>query len=357
METPGKGEPLTYAGAGVNIDAGARVVERIRSAVASTTGDLNIIGGLGGFAGLLELPAMKQPVLVSATDGVGTKVLLAEALARYDTVGIDLVAMSVNDLLVTGARPLFFLDYLAVGQLDPEKAASLVEGVAAGCRQAGCALLGGETAEMPDVYQGGHFDMAGFAVGVVEKDRIIDGSRVAAGDAIIGLPASGLHSNGFSLVRQILKVNNIGYGDRVEGLTGSDAADASGASGDDFIGAALLVPTVIYAAATAALMAAADVHGMAHITGGGLPENTPRVIPAGLCARIDRSRWQVPPLFDTLQRLGNVARDEMFRTFNMGIGFLAVVGPGDREQALAAVPGAVVIGEVVSGSAKVELIG
>lgn len=356
IETPGKGEPLTYAGAGVNIDAGARVVERIRSAVASTTGDLNIIGGLGGFAGLLELPAMKQPVLVSATDGVGTKVLLAEALARYDTVGIDLVAMSVNDLLVTGARPLFFLDYLAVGQLDPEKAASLVEGVAEGCRQAGCALLGGETAEMPDVYQGGHFDMAGFAVGAVEKDQIIDGSRVAAGDAIIGLPASGVHSNGFSLVRQILKVNGIGYGDRVEGVDAPEA-DASGTSGDDSIGAALLVPTVIYAAATAALMAAADVHGMAHITGGGLPENTPRVIPAGLCARIDRSRWQVPPLFDTLQRLGNVARDEMFRTFNMGIGFLAVVGPGDREQALAVVPGAVVIGEVVSGSTKVELIG
>ncbi|MHB1390966.1 MAG: phosphoribosylformylglycinamidine cyclo-ligase [Thermoleophilia bacterium] len=356
METPGKGEPLTYAGAGVNIDAGAQVVERIRSAVASTTGDLNIIGGLGGFAGLLELPAMKQPVLVSATDGVGTKVLLAEALARYDTVGIDLVAMSVNDLLVTGARPLFFLDYLAVGRLDPQKAASLVEGVAAGCRQAGCALLGGETAEMPDVYQGGHFDMAGFAVGAVEKDQIIDGSRVTAGDAIIGLPASGVHSNGFSLVRQILKVNGIGYGDRVEGVNGS-GDDAAGAPGDGTIGAALLVPTVIYAAATAALMAAVDVHGMAHITGGGLPENTPRIIPEGLCARIDRSRWQVPPVFDTLQRLGNVKRDEMFRTFNMGIGFIAVVAAGDREKALAAVPGAVAIGEIVPGDVKVELIG
>lgn len=324
--------------------------------MASTTGDLNIIGGLGGFAGLVELPAMKHPVLVAATDGVGTKVLLAAALERFGTVGIDLVAMSVNDLLVTGARPLFFLDYLAVGQLDPAQAASLVEGVAAGCRQAGCALLGGETAEMPDVYQGGHFDLAGFAVGVVEKARIIDGSRVAAGDAIIGMPASGVHSNGFSLVRQILKVNGIGYGDRVEGVMAT-GGDAAGAAGDVSIGEALLVPTVIYSDAVAALGAAADVRAMAHITGGGLPENTPRVIPDGLCARIDRSRWQVPPLFDTLQRLGNVEREEMFRTFNMGIGFVAVVAAQDRQQALAAVPGAVVIGEVVPGGAKVELIG
>lgn len=324
--------------------------------MASTTGDLNIIGGLGGFAGLVELPAMKHPVLVAATDGVGTKVLLAAALERFGTVGIDLVAMSVNDLLVTGARPLFFLDYLAVGRLDPAQAASLVEGVAAGCRQAGCALLGGETAEMPDVYQGGHFDLAGFAVGVVEKDRIIDGSRVTVGDAIIGLPASGVHSNGFSLVRQILKVNGIGYGDRVEGVTAT-GDDAAGAAGDVSIGEALLVPTVIYADAVAALNAAADVRAMAHITGGGLPENTPRVIPDGLCARIDRSRWQVPALFDILQRLGNVEREEMFRTFNMGIGFVAVVAAQDRQQALVAVPGAVVIGEVVSGGAKVELIG
>lgn len=318
------------------------MVERIRAAVASTTGDLKILGGLGGFAGLVELPALQNPVLVSATDGVGTKVLVAEALGRYDTVGIDLVAMSVNDLLVTGARPLFFLDYLAVGKLDPEMAALLVEGVAEGCRRAGCALLGGETAEMPGVYQEGRFDLAGFAVGLVEKEKIVDGSRVAEGDVIIGLPSSGVHSNGFSLVRKILEVNGIGYRDRVEGAAP--------------IGEILLTPTEIYSGAVAALLDAADVRAMAHITGGGLPDNVPRVIPEGLGARIDRSRWQVPPLFDSLQRLGNVEREEMFRTFNMGIGFVAVMHAADEEKALAAVPGSVRIGEVISGRAGVELI-
>lgn len=316
-------------------------MNRIRSAVASTTGDLKIIGGgLGGFAGMLELPALKEPVLVSATDGVGTKVLIAEALGIYGTVGIDLVAMSVNDLLVTGARPLFFLDYLAVGRLEPEKAAALVEGVAEGCRQSGCALLGGETAEMPDLYQGGHFDLAGFAVGVVEKSAIIDGSRVQAGDVIIGFPSSGVHSNGFSLVRKILEVNKISYRDRIEG----------------FGGEALLTPTKIYARDVAALMAAADIHAMAHITGGGLPENLPRVIPDGLSARVERSRWTVPPLFDTLQRLGNVETGEMFRTFNMGIGYVAIVPAPDEVKAIAAVPGALKIGEVVSGDKKTEIV-
>lgn len=292
---------------------------------------------------------MKEPVLVSATDGVGTKVLIAEALGRYDTVGIDLVAMSVNDLLVTGASPLFFLDYLAVGRLDPEKAASLVEGVAAGCRRAGCALLGGETAEMPDLYRGGHFDLAGFAVGVVEKEDIIDGSRVEAGDTVIGLPASGIHSNGLSLVRKILEINRIGYGDVVEGANVEDSARS--------IGEILLTPTEIYSGAVRALARAADVRAMAHITGGGLPGNVPRVIPSGLCARIDRSRWQTPLLFDTLQRLGNVGREEMFRTFNMGIGFVAVVAAASGKAALEAVPGALAIGGIVNGKDKVELIG
>lgn len=320
-------------------------MERIRSAVASTTGDTKIIGGLGGFAGMVELPTMKEPVLVSATDGVGTKVLIAEALGIYDTVGIDLVAMSVNDLLVTGARPFFFLDYLAMGRLEPEKAASLVEGVAEGCRQSGCALLGGETAEMPDLYQGGHFDLAGFAVGVVEKDAIVDGSRVEAGDAIIGLPSSGVHSNGFSLVRKILEVNGISYVmDEVEGFSGGS------------VGATLLTPTKIYAGDAEALMQAADVRAMAHITGGGLPENLPRVIPANLSARIERSRWTVPPLFDTLQRLGNVEEGEMFRTFNMGIGFVAIVPAADAEKAVAAVSGAHQIGEVVKGENRTEIV-
>jgi phosphoribosylformylglycinamidine cyclo-ligase len=320
-------------------------VERIRSAVASTTGNTKIIGSLGGFAGMVELPSLKEPVLVSATDGVGTKVLIAEALGIYDTVGIDLVAMSVNDLLVTGARPLFFLDYLAVGRLEPEKAASLVEGVAEGCRQSGCALLGGETAEMPDLYQEGHFDLAGFAVGVVEKGAIIDGGRVEAGDAVIGLPSSGVHSNGFSLVRKILEVNKIHYEmDEVEGF------------GAGSVGATLLTPTRIYAGDASALMQAVDVRAMAHITGGGIPENLPRVIPTGLTARIERSRWTVPTLFDTLQRLGNVDDDEMFRTFNMGIGFVAIVPAADTEKAIAAAPGASKIGEVVKGDKGTEIV-
>lgn len=338
-------KPLTYAGAGVDIDAGAEVVERIRAAVASTTRDVKILGGLGGFAGMVELPELNEPVLVSATDGVGTKVMIAEALGIYDTVGIDLVAMSVNDLLVTGARPLFFLDYLAVGKLEPEKAAALVEGVATGCRRAGCALLGGETAEMPDLYQGGHFDMAGFAVGVVEKSAIIDGSRVAAGDVLLAMPSSGVHSNGFSLVRMILEVNNISYQDNI---------DALGASS---IGRLLLTPTEIYAESVAAIMKAAAVRAMAHITGGGLPDNLPRVIPDGLCAHIDRSSWRVPALFNTLQELGNVADAEMFRTFNMGVGFVAVVPKGDAQKAQAAAPGSFIIGEITAskGGNRVEL--
>lgn len=320
-------------------------MERIRSAVASTTGNTKLISSLGGFAGMVELPSMKEPVLVSATDGVGTKVLIAEALGIYDTVGIDLVAMSVNDLLVTGARPLFFLDYLAVGRLEPEKAAALVEGVAEGCRQSGCALLGGETAEMPDLYQEGHFDLAGFAVGVVEKGAIVDGSRVESGDTVIGLPSSGVHSNGFSLVRKILEVNGIHYEmDEVDGFGGGS------------VGATLLTPTRIYASDTSALMQAVDVRAMAHITGGGLPENLPRVIPAGLSARIERSRWKVPALFDTLQRLGNVEDAEMFRTFNMGIGFIAIVPAADAEKAIAAAPGARKIGEIVAGSHPVEIV-
>ncbi len=324
----------------MNIDAGAEVVERIRAAVASTTGDLKIIGGLGGFAGLVELPPMKNPVLVSATDGVGTKVLIAKAMGRYDTVGIDLVAMSVNDLITCGARPLFFLDYLAVGRLDPARAAALVEGVAEGCRRSGCALLGGETAEMPDLYQGGRFDLAGFAVGVVERGAIIDGSRVSAGDAVIGLPSSGVHSNGFSLVRKILEANKISYTDELPG-----AGPA---------GPVLLEPTRIYAREVAVLMKTCDVRAMAHITGGGLPDNVPRALPAGLGVRIDRTSWPAPAVFKALQELGGVETSEMLRTFNMGIGYVAVVPAADAEKALPAVEGAAVIGEVVTGEHKVD---
>ncbi len=318
-------------------------MERIRAAAGSTRGDLKIIGALGGFAGLVELPRLKDPVLVSATDGVGTKVLIAEALGRYDTIGIDLVAMSVNDLITTGARPLFFLDYLAVGRLDPDKAVALIEGVAEGCRRSGCALLGGETAEMPDLYVGGRFDLAGFAVGVVEKEKIIDGSGVATGDAIIGLSASGVHSNGFSLVRKILEVNKISYNDELPG---------AGAAGE-----ALLEPTRIYVSDVAALTAAARVRALAHITGGGLPENVPRVIPDGAQAVIDLAAWPVPPLFQALQRLGGIEEAEMLRTFNMGIGMVAVVAAAEAGNALAAVPGAAVIGEIAKGKEKLRFQG
>jgi len=320
-------------------------VERIRAAVASTTGDVKVLGGLGGFAGMVELPDMKNPVLVSATDGVGTKVLIAEAMGLYSTVGIDLVAMSVNDLITTGARPLFFLDYIATGRLEPEKAAVLVEGIAEGCRIAGCALLGGETAEMPDVYQGGDFDLAGFAVGVVEKDRIIDGSRVEAGDVIIGLPASGIHSNGLSLARKILARHDISYTYRVE------------QAGFDSIGRILLTPTEIYTSPVAAVMAACEVRAMAHITGGGLPENLPRAIPDGLAARVDRSNWLVPRIFKALQALGKVDEREMLRTFNMGVGFTLIVPAAQEQQALAAAPGSFRVGEVVAGEGNIRFVG
>lgn len=292
---------------------------------------------------MVEMPALKQPVLVSATDGVGTKVLIAEAMGRFDSVGIDLVAMSVNDILCTGARPLFFLDYLATGTLKPEKAASLVEGVAAGCRQAGCVLLGGETAEMPGLYRGGEFDLAGFAVGVVEKDRIIDGSGVSEGDAVIGLPSSGIHSNGFSLVRKILDMNGIGYSDNLEG------------TGPGPVGDKLLVPTEIYAPQVASLINNCDVHAMAHITGGGLLENIPRVIPEGLSARIDRSTWLVPRLFESLKRHGNIEDREMLRTFNMGIGFVAVVAAADEDHARRSAIGSVRIGEIIQGGNGIEV--
>ena len=329
----------------MDIDAGAEVVERIRTAVASTTAGVEVIGGLGGFAGMVAMPRLKNPVLVSATDGVGTKVLIAEAMGRFDTVGIDLVAMSVNDLLTTGARPLLFLDYLATGKLEPEKAATLVEGVAAGCRLAGCALLGGETAEMPDLYQGGEFDLAGFAVGLVERDAIIDGSRVAEGDALIGLPASGIHSNGFSLVRKILELNEISYTDNLQG------------SGHGAIGDKLLVPTEIYSAQAAQLEQKCDVHAMAHITGGGLPENLARVIPEGLSAHVDRSSWLMPRLFESLQRLGNVDTPEMYRTFNMGIGMVVVLPQDEAVTACREAVGAVKIGAVVkaTSASRVEM--
>jgi phosphoribosylformylglycinamidine cyclo-ligase len=310
-------EPLTYAQAGVSLQAADAVVDRVRRAVASTRTP-RVLGDLGGFAGLVSAGGYRDPVLVAGTDGVGTKLMLQRETGRLRDSGIDLVAMCVNDVLTCGAEPALFLDYIAVGKLDPDRIADLVEGVADGCRQAGCALLGGETAELPDMYGADDLDLAGFALGIVERDEVIDPARVAAGDAVIGLAASGVHANGFTLVRRLLER---------AGLTPADAP------GD------LLAPTRIYAKASAALRAACDVRAMAHITGGGLPGNLPRVLPGGLGARVDESRWQVPAVFAWLAGLG-VERDEMRRVFNGGLGYVAIVPPAEAAAAIAACAGA-----------------
>lgn len=317
----------TYADSGVNIDANDQMVDKIQSCVKSTFGP-RVIDAPGGFAGMFRLDYdeklfkrnYKNPVLVACTDGVGTKVKLAQMADRYDTVGIDLVAMSVNDMLVQGAEPLFFLDYLAVDKLEPARIAEMVEGIAEGCRQADCALIGGETAEMPDLYGKDEFDMAGFAVGVVEKNRIIDGSRVKRGDVILGLRSNGLHSNGFSLARSIcFKQMKLKMGDAVDGI----AADT--------IGDELLKPTRIYVKPIVKLLAGYKrkqvVHAMAHITGGGLVGNLPRVLPKDCNAVIKMSEWPKHDIFEFLQKKGPVEEAEMYRVFNMGIGFVLVVAP------------------------------
>jgi phosphoribosylformylglycinamidine cyclo-ligase len=311
---------LSYRDAGVDIDAGDALVERIKP-FARRTMRPEVLAGIGGFGGLVEIGARyREPVLVSGTDGVGTKLKVAFALGRHDTVGIDLVAMSVNDILVQGAEPLFFLDYYACGKLDVDVAATVVAGIAAGCEQAGCALIGGETAEMPGMYVDGEYDLAGFAVGVVEKSRIVDGRGIAAGDVVIGLASSGPHSNGFSLIRRI-----------VERSAGGLATPFAGAT----VGEALIAPTRIYVKPLLALMAALPVKGMAHITGGGLVENVPRMLPDGVAAHLEHARWQRPAIFDWLQREGNVADAEMHRVFNCGIGMTVVVAERDADAALA----------------------
>jgi len=323
-------EPLSYEGAGVSLQAADAVVERVRRAVASTRTP-RVLGDLGGFAGLVSAGGYRDPVLVAGTDGVGTKLLLQRESGRLGDSGVDLVGMCVNDVLTCGAEPTLFLDYIAVGRLDAERVAEVVEGVAAGCREAGCARLGGETAELPDMSGADDLDLAGFALGIVERDAIVDGSRVVEGDALIGLAASGLHSNGFTLVRRLLERAGLGPGD---------------APGD------LLAPTRIYARAAASLRAACDVRAMAHITGGGVPGNLPRVLPEGLAARVDERRWAAPAVFAWLAGLG-VERDEMRRVFNGGLGFIAVVPTADTAAALAACQSAGceawAVGEVVQG--------
>ncbi len=323
---------LTYKEAGVDIDAGDELVERIKPLAASTR-TADVLSDVGGFAGLCRVPAdVEDPVLVSGTDGVGTKLKVAFATGFHDTIGFDLVGMCVNDIVTSGARPLFFLDYFATGRLDVGVAEKVVAGIAAACRESGCALLGGETAELPGMYAPGEYDLAGFAVGVVARKKLIDGSRVAEGDAVLGLPSSGLHSNGYSLARKVLFDRaKLGLGDRPRELGGQT------------LGEALLTPTLLYARPVQALLAATvDVRAMSHVTGGGVPGNVPRVLPEGLGLRLKRA-WTRSPLFDLIARLGAVSDDEMRRAFNMGVGFVIVVAEEQAARAFEALRAAGVL--------------
>ena len=324
-------KPITYKDAGVDIEAGDALVDRI-GPLAKSTMRPEVLAGVGGFSALCGIPSRyKEPVLVSSTDGVGTKLKLAFLLERHDTIGIDLVGMVVNDLVTCGAEPLFLLDYFATGELDVAQAEAVVKGIAEGCRQAGCALVGGETAEMPGFYAGGEYDVAGFGVGVVERGKILDGKKARAGDALVAVASSGLHSNGFSLVRRIFlpesslvvpSAAKMVLEQRVEKLGGT-------------LGETLLVPTRIYAKLVASICAELDVKGIAHITGGGLPGNLPRVFPETLKAVVETKSWTPPPIFDLLREQGNVPKDDMFQTFNMGVGLVVIVPPNDVEAVIA----------------------
>jgi phosphoribosylformylglycinamidine cyclo-ligase len=347
---------MDYRDAGVDVEAGRGFVDRIRTMVQSTHRP-EVLGGLGGFSGWFQLPAgYREPVLVSGTDGVGTKLKLAEIYNRHDTVGIDLVAMCVNDVLTSGAEPLFFLDYLATGKLDGERLAEVVSGIAEGCRQAGCTLLGGETAEMPGFYQLGEYDLAGFCVGIVEKSRIIDGSQVEIGDVAIGLASSGIHSNGFSLVRKIISDTRSAHASERQLSLDFSPEILDGQS----LGEILLAPTRIYVKPVLdALSGGIDIRGMAHITGGGLPENLPRCLGTGRSIKIDPHSWTIPPIFRWLAEAGEVSSNAMFNTFNMGIGFVLVVASDGAQKTLDWFNDrglkADVIGEAIAGSG--ELIG
>ena len=338
-------KPLTYRDAGVDIDAGDALVEDIKSLVRPTMRP-EVLGGIGGFGAVVRIPARyRKPVLVSGTDGVGTKLKLAIEARRYDGLGIDLVAMCVNDILVSGAEPLFFLDYYATGKLDNQVAAAVIRGIAEGCRQAGAALVGGETAEMPGLYARGDFDLAGFAVGVAEEDALIDGTRIAPGDVLIGLPSSGPHSNGYSLIRKIVARGRHRLSKRF---------------GAGTLAQALLAPTRIYVKPLLALAAALPVKGMAHVTGGGITENLPRVLPAGCAAAVDMASWPRPPIFQWLQDEGRIEEAEMRRTFNCGLGFVVVVGRDDADRAMRQLQAAGEapwrLGEIVRGTQAVRYV-
>lgn len=321
---------ISYRDAGVDIEAGDALVEQIKP-FAKRTMRPEVLGGIGGFGSLFAVPQkFKEPVLVSGTDGVGTKLKLAFELNKHDTVGIDLVAMSVNDILVQGAEPLFFLDYFACGKLEVGTAAQVIKGIAEGCEQSGCALVGGETAEMPGMYPAGEYDLAGFAVGCVDKANIIDGTTIAAGDVVLGLASSGAHSNGYSLIRKLIEKSGIDFESDFHGRKFKDV---------------VMAPTRIYVKSLLKLIWTLPVKGMAHITGGGITENVPRVLPAGLTAEITKGSWTMPPLFTWLQAQGNVAEDEMYRTFNCGIGMVVIVA---KEYADAAESLLIEAGESVS---------
>ena len=339
----GQDKPLTYKDAGVDIEAGYQLVDRIKGHVASTARS-GALGALGGFGGLFELPVdrYRRPVLVAGTDGVGTKLRLAIEYDRHDSIGIDLVAMCANDVVVQGAEPLFFLDYYASGKLRVDRAAQVIAGIAAGCRTAGMALIGGETAEMPDMYADGEYDLAGFCVGVVERDALIDGSGIAAGDALIGIASSGPHSNGYSLIRKVLE------------LAGDAEIDGTPAS------ERLLTPTRIYVKPVLELMNAVTVKGLAHITGGGITENLPRILDDSLHPQIETASWEQGPVFDWLAEAGNIATDEMRRTFNCGVGMIVVVDPADVENAISTLAdageSAWKIGRIAEGPGPVQFL-
>lgn len=343
---------ITYKDAGVDIDAGNTFVKMIKPLVKATSRP-EVIADIGGFGGLFSLNSSKykNPVLVSGTDGVGTKLKIAFLADRHDTIGIDLVAMCVNDIIVQGAEPLFFLDYLATAKLDPEKGASIIKGVSEGCIQAGCALIGGETAEMPGFYSGDEYDMAGFAVGVVDRDKIIDGSSITVGNRLIGIASSGLHSNGYSLARKIIfDKMGLGVDDIIPGL-------------DKTVADELLTPTRIYVRSILNLLRDFPINGIAHITGGGLLENVPRILPNGCKALVHKNSWQLPPVFQILQNAGNIEENELFRTFNCGIGMVLAVPEKEADEVLIRLSGlnenAFVIGEIAkceAGSECVEMI-
>ena len=344
---------MRYKEAGVDIEAGDRFVENIKSLVRRASRP-EVLGGIGAFGGLFQIDIKKyrRPVLVASADGVGTKLRIAAILNKWDTVGIDLVAMSVNDILTQGAEPLFFLDYLGMGKLDSSRAEKAIKGIIKGCELAGCALLGGETAEMPGFYPEGECELAGFAVGVVEKDKIIDGSKIKVGDKLIGLSGSGLHSNGYSMVRKVFDIDN--DHSRARSILDSFIQDLGCSLGEE-----LLKPTKIYVKSVLAILERFKVHGIAHITGGGMKGNIPRILPDGCRAIIHKDKWQVPPIFEVIQRKGNVKDDEMFKVFNMGIGMVLVARLKEAEEIRAELvkkgEKALVIGEVVTGKREIEI--